>query len=95
MTMVISETSPEADGICFSDIFPLDEGTQRMLMARELVFLTEFHSHNQTYGGNVIAKSWEAAEEIADARGLGEKVIGTLGRIIAIKDTADDESWIG
>ncbi|GLK85712.1 hypothetical protein [Ancylobacter defluvii] len=72
---------PFADGICFDDCFALAAGTVAMLRGRGLVWLTRLCIDNpgEEYrypAGYVIAADRRDAELIADARGLGETVLG-------------------
>ena len=72
----IDRVAPVADGICFDDLYAFTEDAALVLTARGLVWATIFGVGDRTYCGTVIAKNWNAAAEIADARGLGEVVVG-------------------
>lgn len=67
----------------FCDLSLVDPALRPALMDRKIVFLTEFAVGADIYGGSIIAACWEDAEDIADLRGLGEKVIGTLAGVIS------------
>ena len=77
-TIHVDADRPLADGICFDDMAGLPIETRNLLARRGVVFLTEFLAAGKSYGGSVIAKSWDEAETIAFGRGLGEAVIGKL-----------------
>jgi hypothetical protein len=58
------------------------------------VFLTEFRAISSdgtecTLGGDLIALDWDHAQQRADERGLGEKVIGALSTMVPAEE--DDE----
>lgn len=72
---------PEINGVSFSDMHSLSIEKQNELAARGLVFLTDFGWNGKRYGGDIIARSLEHAQEIADSRGFGEEVIGTLSEV--------------
>lgn len=76
--VVIDPVRPIADGTPFDDLHGLSTEASNMLAARGVVFCTEFKAAGRSFGGNIIAASWRAAEEIAFGRGLGEQVIGVL-----------------
>lgn len=76
--VIIHPRQPMADGIFFDDTYFVEPGTRRELAARGLVWLTSFEANGKAYGGRVIAANEPAAAAIADARGLGEIVIGQL-----------------
>lgn len=84
--MRIAKHKPEADGIPFDDIqsFRLSPDAAKALMARGLVFVTEFHEGEARYGGNIIASGFHEAARICDARGLGEHVVGRLEEVIPV-----------
>lgn len=77
-TIHVDADRPLADGICFDDMAGLPIETRNLLARRGVVFLTEFLAAGKSYGGSIIASSWEQAELIAFGRGLGERVIGIL-----------------
>ena len=79
--MHISETEPVADAVLFDDMDMLPPGLAKKLIARGLVWCTEFEANGSTYCGAIIAASAAAAGEVAFGRGLGEKVIGQVQRI--------------
>lgn len=70
---------PIADGIRYDDITLFNEQQQRMLVGRGMVWLTSFDGDGMAMGGTVVAGSREQADEIADARGLGETIDGVMG----------------
>lgn len=75
----IDETQlvPRADGILYDELWPISHlPTRAALIARKLVWETEFIVGEDTFCGTVIAATLGEADAIADARGLGEKVIG-------------------
>lgn len=80
--MIIDDHRPVADGIPFDDMLGLSLRARNMLAARGVVFLTEFQANGKTYGGTVIAPSWERADEISFGRGLGETVVGVLAKTV-------------
>ncbi len=74
---------PEIAGRCFSDTHGLSDQQINALAAQGLVFLTEFEQRTRDgrraiYGGEIVARSWRAAERIAARRGFGEEVVGQL-----------------
>jgi hypothetical protein len=82
--MHIHPSLPYADGICFDDIEGFDIEHTNHLAASGTIYITEFKANGRRYGGRIIARSQERAEEIAFGRGLGEEVLGRLvltGRI--------------
>lgn len=83
--MIISPTLPIADGIPFDDLMGMTTEARNILASRGVVFLTEFKANGATYGGSVIASTWEKADEVAFGRGLGETVIGVLAKTIPAK----------
>jgi len=89
--MIIDATRPIADGICFDDMSGMPLHVRNMLAARGVVFLTEFKANGRTYGGSVIATTWEKADEIAFGRGLGETVIGVLAKTVPDKERRPDQ----
>lgn len=70
--------APIADGICFDDLHGLPASIARSLTARGLVWLTRFRDGDFHGGGTVIAADAHQAARIADARGLGETIVGRL-----------------
>lgn len=76
--MKLHASRPVADGICFDDIEAFDNEHANHLAAIGAVYLTEFKDGGRTYGGRIVARSYEGAEQIAFARGLGEEVVGRL-----------------
>lgn len=46
-----------------------------------LLFATEFQVAGGRYAGQVIARDWRTAQQLADARGLGETVVGQVERL--------------
>lgn len=71
---------PVADGILFDDLESFGPKERAFLAARGVVFCTQFKANGRTYSGNIIATSWDHAENIAFGRGLDEEVIGVLVR---------------
>jgi hypothetical protein len=64
------------DGIHYADLQHVEESFREGMCARGVVWETEFTLDGIEYCGNVIAANQTEAVKIADARGLGEKVIG-------------------
>lgn len=69
---------PIADGIRFCEMTLFEEPIQAMLAARGLIWLTDWEDGTMEMGGSVIAASRDQAAAIADARGLGERVVGQM-----------------
>lgn len=72
---------PYADGICYDDCHGMPPKTIRLLRIRGLVWLTQLCIDNageeyRHLAGYVVAADLTTAERIADARGLGEVVVG-------------------
>lgn len=80
--MKMDPNQPFADGICFDDMHGMNLQQKNLLAKRGLVFLTEFNVEGVRYGGTIVSKDWDRAEEVAFGRGLGETVIGQLEDII-------------
>lgn len=74
--IVVHPTLPLADGIPFDDAGCFQPHQLGLLIARGLVWCTAFEANGTNYAGTVIAASREAAAAIADARGLGEHIVG-------------------
>ncbi len=74
---------PVCDGILFLDSWRLKTfDDQALLAGRGLLFMTEFPPPYDMFGGDIFAANLAAAEEIAFGRGLGEKVVGPVTRVI-------------
>jgi hypothetical protein len=69
---------PEINGVSFDDINAVTVTLRQALCDRDLVFITSFQRNGSTYGGSIIATSYEHAEAIAKTRGLGETIDGQL-----------------
>lgn len=78
----VEPARPFIDGKPFDETWGLRPDLRAELIARGLVFCTEFRRGDAEYGGVLIAASWDQAETIAAGRGLGERVIGQVGEII-------------
>jgi len=81
--MILDDVDPVVDGICFDDLFGVPPDWQRLLLARGLVYATEFLVSRPdgsvvACGGQIVAASYEKADEIAFGRGLDETVIGMV-----------------
>ena len=76
--MRVHSSLPYADGICFDDIEGFDIECTNHLAANGTVYITEFKANGRRYGGRIIARSQEQAQETAFVRGLGEEVLGRL-----------------
>lgn len=74
--IVVHPTLPLADGIPFNDAERFLSHQLGLLIARGLVWCTAFEANGKSYSGTVIAANREAAAAIADARGLGEHIVG-------------------
>lgn len=69
---------PEIAGRSFSDTAGMSGELCGALIERGMIFVTEFTRNGRDYGGDIVARNWSHAEEIAQARGLGEQVVGAL-----------------
>jgi hypothetical protein len=67
-----------ADGIEFDALNGLTKADRDLLIAREVVYCTEFKVNGRTYGGTIVARDSQMAERVAFGRGLGEEVVGRL-----------------
>jgi hypothetical protein len=76
--MHIHPALPYADGIRFDDLEGFDLKHANHLAMSGKVYITEFKANGRKYGGRIIARTQEQAEEIAFCRGLGEEVLGRL-----------------
>lgn len=77
--MKIHTSLPIADGICFDDTTEMDPRSINALAACGVVFVTRFQTNDdKIYGGVIIAAHLDAAQAVADRRGLGEMVLGPL-----------------
>lgn len=73
---------PFIDGRCFSDSWGLPALAIARLIERELLYGTIFDRSGRTFGGDVIASSFEQAQGVADTRGLGEQVVGKVCELL-------------
>src|SRR3546814_19526133 len=55
-----------------------------------MVFMIDLKSGDKVYSGNIIAKSFEEAESLVEARGLGETVVGLMVSEDAETETAPE-----
>lgn len=55
-------------------------------------YLTEYYIDGDQYGGELDALDWEHAQQIADARGKGETVIGELMCKIAAENFSHQQA---
>ena len=78
VSVQIHPSRPFADGICYDDCDGMDDASRNHLASIAAIYLTEFKDSGRTYGGCIVARSIEQAEQIAFGRGLGEEVIGLL-----------------
>lgn len=79
----VDANRPFIDGRSFSDIHGMCPDVITDLIYAGMVFSTEFrHPDGKTYGGHVIARDWEHAQDRCIDRPYREKVIGTLEAII-------------
>lgn len=78
--MIVHPHRPIANGICFDDASGFQDESREHLTALGLIFVTSFRNpaDGSCYSGTIIAASAEAAQAVADRRGLGEKVDGQL-----------------
>jgi hypothetical protein len=77
--MKIHASLPIADGICFDDTAEMAPRSINVLAACGVVFPTSFRTDDdRIFGGVIIAAHMDAAQAVADRRGLGEKVLGSL-----------------
>lgn len=67
-----------ADGILYCDVYMSRWDILDAVIARGLLWRTAFSVGGRVLHGSVIAASWKKADEIADARGLGEVVVGKV-----------------
>lgn len=83
--MNVHPIRPIANGICFDDASRFQDETREHLTALGMIFVTSFHNpaDGRSYGGTIIAASAEAAQAVADRRGLGEIVEGQMVRRIS------------
>ena len=66
------------NGTVIDEIDGMAPDQVKLLVERGLVFCTSFEAGGKTSFGKVIAASWEGAEMLAEKRGLGEEVVGSL-----------------
>lgn len=71
--------SAKADnGVVIDETDGMTPDQVKLLAERGVVFCTSFEAGGKQMGGNIIAASEKDADRIADERGLGEQVIGSL-----------------
>ncbi|WP_137136639.1 hypothetical protein [Rhizobium sp. FKY42] len=80
----VHPSRPIANGICFDDASGFQDEIREHLTVLGLIFVTSFRNpaDGRCYGGTIIAASANAAQAVADRRGLGEIVEGQLIRRI-------------
>jgi len=83
--MGIHPDKPLLDGVPFDDLHGMHESISSRLIYDGLVFGTEFKRGNCTFGGFIIAGSFDAAVTAAEGRGLGEIVIGQIAARIPVQ----------
>lgn len=83
--MNVHPAHPIANGICFDDASRFQDETREQLTALGMIFITSFFNpeDGRCYGGTIIAASAEAAQAVADRRGLGEIIEGQMVRRIS------------
>jgi hypothetical protein len=74
----VESARPFVDGLCFCESWGLPASAVATLIERELLYATAFDRNGRTFGGDIIADSFDQAQRVADERGLGEKVIGKV-----------------
>ncbi|MDF2994708.1 MAG: hypothetical protein K0R27_345 [Xanthobacteraceae bacterium] len=78
----VEPTRPFVDGRCFCETWGLPPSAIATLIERQLLYVTSFDRNGQTFGGDLIAASFEQAQRVADSRGLGEQVIGKVCELL-------------
>lgn len=86
MTYHLEPNKPVIDGICFDDLSKVDPSFHECLMARGLVWETEFSIGATTYAGSIIAGTQGDAMAVAFGRGLEEKIVGPYRPAIRAAD---------
>ena len=83
--MIVHPHHPIANGISFDDASGFQDEAREYLTALGLIFITSFRNpaDGRCYGGTIIAASAEAAQVVADRRGLGEIIEGQMVRRIS------------
>ena len=81
----VHPSRPIANGICFDDASRVQDETREHLAMLGMIFVTSFCNpvDGRCYGGTIIAASAEAAQAVADRRGLGEVIEGQMVRRIS------------
>jgi hypothetical protein len=74
----VEPARPFVNGRCFCESWGLPAMAVATLIERELLYATAFDRNGRTFGGDVIADSFDRAQRVADERGLGEKVVGKV-----------------
>lgn len=87
MLGIVDDNEPIIDGFCFSDLHGYSDEEVNSLAASGNVYCTTFKAMTSdgqvaTFGGTIIAESWDQATEEAERRGLGEVVEGVVGGIL-------------
>src|SRR3546814_20374161 len=86
-----SEAKDEVPEIKVVDeIADLPEAAVKSLVERGMVFMIDLKAGDKVYSGNIIAKSFEEAESLVEARGLGETVVGLMVSEEAETETAPE-----
>lgn len=66
------------NGVVIDEIDGMTPEQVRLLAERGVVFCTSFKASGKTFGGNIIAASEKDADRIAEDRGLGEQIVGSM-----------------
>jgi hypothetical protein len=69
---------PFIDGKPYCELWGLSREMRNLLISRELVFNTVGERNGVVFSGSVISPYWQSAQAIADKRGFGERVCGTV-----------------
>lgn len=78
MAIRVDPDSPIANGQLFDAVYCLSPADTSELIYAGMVFSTKFRADGKTYAGTIIARDWDQAEDIAEARGLAEVVDGRI-----------------
>lgn len=79
----VDPARPFINGRCFDDLWGIPPSAWELLYERGVVWSTELTVGDGVYAGLIIAASREHAEQVAALRGLGERVSGMVGGIVA------------
>lgn len=74
--VVVETKAADDEPVLWDDCHDMNVDQINRLCGRSVLFLTSMKKDDKEFGGTVIAASWDAAEETATKRGLGEVIIG-------------------